>query len=347
MRNRNIFVGNVILVVSILLFCFQSWAGVDISLEVATREKDRVDRAAVSLKKGLQNFGEKIAEIGPSVYKVKAEIDQYKGAGQWDKLPPGEKAYLLASSLEAVGRLEMAFSENLQEILRGMETYEKAVGEAIVATTIIKGANQDVDYFINQRIKTIKVSFKAIEADPEVKDAKETLKSSKCRNKKIFDSECSDARLVLQDYRLKLASLMREWKILTQKKRLAEMNQQLAAIIQGKLTREGPYASRLFRQVIDTWIDLASNMELLRKMPIDAITGKDEEDKTRKMISLADNMIKMGDDLIDVVNGSVDTVVNNFGQISGIAVPGGGQSIENILDSTESAEQNLARALGQ
>ena len=124
------------------------------------------------------------------------------------------------------------------------------------------------------------------------------------------------------------------------------MNQQLATLIQGRLKREGPYASRLFRQVIETWVELSANMEILRSMPMDAITGEEGEDNTRKIISLADNMIKMGDDLIDVVNESVDTVVNNFGQVSGVPVTGGAQSTENILESTEAAEKNLERLLG-
>ena len=349
MNIRNLII--IIMLLSVLAFIpagyQQVLAGADPSLDLAQQAKEKVDRAAGSLKKGFQPFGEKIGEVGSEIYKIKNEIDQYVEAGQWENLPKGEKALLLARSLDAIGKLELAFSENLEDMLKGMETYENAVGEAIVATTHIKGANKDAEYFVQKRLKTIKHEISQNFNDPSIRDAKEKLKSSECKEKTGKDPECRRALQKIQNYRLKLASWTREIKMLNQKRRLAEMNQQLVALIHGRLRNEGPLASSMFRQVIDTWVELSVNMELLRNLPTDAITGEEGEDKTRKLITLGENMTKMGGDLVEMITMTVDSVVNNLGQVSGVAVTGGARSTESIIESAEAAEENLARLVGE
>ena len=322
-------------------------AGVDISYEVAQRQKERVDQAAGSLKKGLQRFGEEIAKIGPEIYKIKSQIDQYKKAGQWENIPGGEKSLLMAQALEAIGNLEVAFAGNLPAILEGLETYEEAVGDAIAATTVIKGANRDAEYFISTRMKKIKNDFDKFKRDKEFREAKEILKQAKCKKPSTVDSECRQARQKIQRYLLKLASLTREIKIMSQKDKLIKNNKKLAKVIQERLRIQGPHASVAFRQVVDTWIQLSANMEMLRNMPTDALTGKEGADQTGQLIILADKMTQMGDDMVEMITITVDSLVNNFSGISGVTISGGSQSPERILDSVEAAEQNLNRVLSE
>jgi hypothetical protein len=345
MNLNGIKVNIVFLTIVCLLLSHNNLFARDVSLEVAQDAKQKVDRAADSLKDGLQKFGEKINAVGPELYKTKAQIDQYKKAGQWENLSKGEKALLLVNSLEAAGSLELAFSENLDEILEGMEEYEMVIGDAVIATSVVKSANADASYFFENRKSQIRESIPKIQANPSLVKAKETLKSTGCKDKS--NPECLNATQTMLDYKLKIRSYTQELHLLKQQAKLAENNKKLANTIQGRLRREGPYASNLFRQVIDTWVQLSRSMELLRSIPESSILGNESEDKTRNIITLADNMIKMGNDLIFIVNTVVDQTVDNFSDISGISVSGGIMLPGDILESTNAAEKNLTRLLSE
>jgi len=218
---------NVLLVVFIIctiaIYDTCSVVAADTSSNIAAREKQKMERAVKSLKRGFSGAQSGIKKSLEEFYPVYNEIKTLSENGNFAKLSKEEQAVYRLKIVKSIVGFVKAYDENREEMFNGIENFQGAIGSAVVNALDISGTIDDEAMLIKSQLRTAVKNYNGLKS----KYNKVSLQYDDCEMQGFKSNDCKSIKRKMRRIMRQKKSIYRTIKAKKQKTKLAKLNKKL------------------------------------------------------------------------------------------------------------------------